>query len=215
MFEFFNKLFFKEVDQEESGLENTEVRKSDVVEATDAVEATNVSKYILKEDAKIMSIPCNYQNNLPQALLKIDKTLISDPDNVAVYVNLGHLDSVDTIEEGVIEYPEVQNPCGEGTIVGQAYLEKVMLVGGINYSVVLYDSVNMTDIYAGQEQYKTAYSLLTVLPLGVEPVIDTTLVKPVFDVTLTKLPDVEGVDYYLYTVDGTVELDYTGVITTQ
>lgn len=208
MFEFFKRLFFKEMGQEESRLENTEVKGANVAKAA------NVSKYILKEDTKIMSIPCNYQNILPQALLKIDKTLITDPDAVAVYVNLGHLDSIDTIEEGVIEYPEVQNPCGEGTIVGQAYLEKVILVGGVNYSVVLYDAVTKKNIYAGQEQYKTAYSLLTVLPLGVEPVIDTTLVKPVFDTTLTRLPDIEGVDYYLYTVDGTVELDYEGVITT-
>ncbi|MEW9080212.1 hypothetical protein [Terrisporobacter glycolicus] len=207
MFELFKNLFSNKMGQEDSSLETKEVNELEVDEGT------KVPKYILKEDAKIMSIPCDYQNVLPQSLLKIDKTLITNPDNVAVYINLGHLDSVDTIEEGVIDYPEVQNPCGEGTITGQAYLEKVILVGGVNYSVLLFDTVTKTKIYAGDIQYKTAYSLLTVLPLGVEPKIDTSLVKPVFFTKLTRLQDLEGVDYYLYTVDGTVELDYEGVIT--
>lgn len=207
MFELFKNLFSNKMGQEDSSLETKEVNELEVDEGN------KVPKYILKEDAKIMSIPCDYQNVLPQSLLKIDKALITNPDNVAVYINLGHLDSIDTIEEGVIDYPEVQNPCGEGTITGQAYLEKVILVGGVNYSVLLFDTVTKTKIYAGDIQYKTAYSLLTVLPLGVEPKIDTSLVKPVFFTKLTRLQDLEGVDYYLYTVDGTVELDYEGVIT--
>lgn len=159
-----------------------------------------------------MSFFCDYDNNIPQMLLKIDKNLITDPDNVAIYINLPHIDSIEALTQSVVTYPEIENPCGEGTITGQAYLQQIVLVAGVRYSILLYDSITMNKVYDGEADSVTAYSVLGVQPLGTEVDIDPRLVTPEFDTVLTRVPDVEGVDYYLYTVEGTVNLLYSGVI---
>lgn len=204
MFNFLKKLRRVKINQEEQQIQAKELKSFELNRGLDD------EKYIIKEDAKIMSIPCDYKNVLPQALLKIDKSLIQDPDAVAAYINLSHFDSVDTIEEGVIEYPEIENPCGTGTIVGQAYLEKVIIVGGVSYSILLYDTTGLQNVYTGEVEYKTAYSLYKVLPLGQEVVIDPAQLRAVFTTELKRLDDIPGVNYYLYTVDGTVDLVYDG-----
>lgn len=164
-------------------------------------------KFIIKEDAKIMSIPCDHKNVLPQALLKIDKKLITNPDNVAIFVNLSHLDSVDTIEEGYKEVINIKDPCGgDGYIQGEVYLEKVILIGGVHYSILIFDSVTMNKVYDGEVEFLTAYTNIGVYPFGEEVEVDPAKVTAEFTTVLTKLDDIPGVDYHLYTVDGEVEL---------
>ncbi|WP_343337967.1 hypothetical protein TPELB_33710 [Terrisporobacter petrolearius] len=212
MLKFFKNLRTKKMSQDEPSIKSEEVKEPiseiEEVKVLETEEGSIEPKFILKEDVKVMSIPCDHKNYLPQALLRIDKKLITDPTKVAVYVNLSHFDNVDSLEEGVIEYPEIENPCGTGTIQGQVYLEKVIIVAGVHYSLLLFDTVTQEKIYDGEIQFLTAYSLYKVLPLYTEVEIDPTKLEAVFTTTLSDPIDVPGVDYYLYTVEGNVELVY-------
>lgn len=218
MFNFFKKLRLKKVSLDESNIKQNELnikqdepKEKEEVQEVKFLETGGGSpepKFILKEDVKAMSIPCDHENHLTQALLKIDKRLITDPTKVAAFVDLSHFDNVESFEEGVIVYPEVQNPCGTGTIQGQAYLEKVIIAAGVHYALLLFDTVTMRKVYDAEVEFLTAYSLYKVLPLGEEVVIDPAKLEVKFNTILSAPMEVEGVDYYMYTVDGTVDLVY-------
>lgn len=153
-----------------------------------------------------MSIACDRKNILTQAILKVDKKLITNPQMINIYINAVHFDSVDTIEEGYKDYPSIKNPCGGPDIQGEVLLEKVILVAGVHYSILIYDINSSIIVYDGAEEYVTAYTNLAVLPFGVEAEIDKDSVTAKFEVKWEQLPDIQGVDFYLYKVEGYVEL---------
>lgn len=155
-----------------------------------------------------MSISCDYENVIPQSILKINKKLISDPTSVDIYINAVSFDGVQALGEGVIETPEIPNPCGTGTITGEVYLKKVFIVAGVHYSVLIFDKVTRQNIYDGDLEFMTAYSLYKVVPLEEEVVIDPSRIQADIKPVLTKLEDLDNVDYYLYAVDGTIDLVY-------
>ena len=88
MFNFFKNLRAKKMSQDEPTIKSEEVKepKAEIeeVKVLETEEGFIEPKFILKEDVKAMSIPCDHKNYLPQALLKIDKKLLSDTTKVAI-----------------------------------------------------------------------------------------------------------------------------------
>lgn len=194
--------------------ENLEAKYVESFELDDNVSVLNKPKYILKEDFNIMAqalpFPCNNVNVLDQTILKIRKSLITDPDEVDRYINLAYIEDFRVMEEAFVQQVQVNNPCGgDEPIVGEALLKEVILVGGVNYSVLLYDSVTKQKVYDGEVQASTAYSLYKIVPFNEEVTVDENNVTPIFSTTLTRLPELEDVIYYMYKVDGTVTLEVT------
>lgn len=155
-----------------------------------------------------MAIECKQNNKLPQSILKINKSLVPADNPVEVYARVINFEGIEAIGEGFIDNPEIPNPCGEGTITGEAYLKKVIIVAGVHYSIILFDAVTKREIYDGDVEFKTSYLLYKVVPLEAEVVIDPKKIDAQIETTLVKLDDLEGVDYYLYRVDGDIILSY-------
>lgn len=194
--------------------ENLEEKYVESFESKDSISVLSKPKYVLKEDFNIMAqalpFPCNNANVLDQSLLKIRKGLITDPDQVAEYINLIYIEDFRVMEEAFVQPVEINNPCGgEGTIVGEALLKEVVLVGGVHYSILLYDNVTNRTVYDGVIESNTAYSLYKIVPFNQDVTVDINNVQPVFNTILTRLPELEDLSYYIYKVDGTVTLQVT------
>lgn len=155
-----------------------------------------------------MSISCDYKNVIPQAILKISKDLIGPDEKVGVYINVINLDGVQALEESFIQETEVPNPCGTGTITGELYLKKVFIVAGVHFSVLIFNENTKQNIYDGDLEFMTAYSLYKVVPLEEKVEIDPARLTASIDTVYSKLEDLNDVKYYLYKVDGTVNLIY-------
>lgn len=222
MFEFLKKYFRKnksleevncESKQEENNLENKEVISpgENSFEQDFEIKDLKKSKYILKEDAGIMAqslpFPCEHENVLPQTILKIRKDLVTDPNQVAEFINLAHHDLFKVMEEAFNYQVEVNDPCGgPGTITGKTLLKEIVLVLDVHYSVLLFDTITSMKIYDGEVESLTAFSLYKIVPFDEEVIVNEDDFELVFDTTLTRLPDIAGVDYYLYKVEGTVDV---------
>jgi len=220
MFEFFKKHFrenksLEEVNfenkQEENNLENKEVvsQGEDSFEQDFEIKDLKKSKYILKEDAGIMAqslpFPCEYENVLPQTILQIRKDLVTDPNQVSEYINLARYDQFKVMEEAFNYQVAVNDPCGgSGTITGETLLKQIVLVLDVHYSVLLFDTVTSMKIYDGQAESLTAFSLYKIVPFDEEVIVNEGDFELVFDTTLTRLPELDGVDFYMYKIEGTV-----------
>lgn len=222
MFEFLKKYFRKnksleevncENKQEENNLENKEVisQGENSFEQDFEIKDLKKSKYILKEDAGIMAqslpFPCEYENVIPQTILQIRKDLVTDPDQVGEFINLAHCDLFKVMEEAFNYQVEVNDPCGgPGTITGETLLKEIVLVLDVHYSVLLYDTITSQKVYDGQVESLTAFSLYKIVPFDEEVIVHKDDFELVFDTTLTRLPELDGVDFYMYKVEGKVDV---------
>ena len=231
MFEFFKKYFRKnksleevnceseqeennlENKQEENNLENKEVISpaGDSFEQDFEIKDLKKSKYILKEDAGIMAqslpFPCEHENVIPQTILQIRKDLVTDPDQVAEFINLAHCDQFKVMEEAFNYQVEVNDPCGgTGTIIGETLLKEIVLVLEIHYSVLLFDAITSKKVYDGQVESRTGFCLYKIVPFDEEVIVHEDDFELVFDTTLTSLPELDGVDFYMYKVEGKVDV---------
>lgn len=199
--------------QEENNLENKEVISpgEDSFEQDFEIKDLKKSKYILKEDAGIMAqslpFPCEHENVIPQTILQIRKDLVTDPDQVAEFINLAHCDLFKVMEEAFNYQVEVNDPCGgPGTITGETLLKEIVLVLDVHYSVLLFDTITSQKVYDGQVESLTAFCLYKIVPFDEEVIVNEDDFELVFDTTLTRLPDIPGVNFYMYKVEGTVDL---------
>lgn len=222
MFEFFKKYFRKnksleevncESEQEENNLENKEVISpgGDSFEQDFEIKDLKKSKYILKEDAGIMAqslpFPCEHENVIPQTILQIRKDLVTDPDQVAEFINLAHCDQFKVMEEAFNYQVEVNDPCGgPGTITGETLLKEIILVLDVHYSVLLFDTITSKKVYDGQVESLTAFCLYKIVPFDEEVIVNEDDFELVFDTTITRLPELDGVDFYMYKVEGKVNV---------
>ncbi|SFI92455.1 hypothetical protein SAMN02910355_0139 [Terrisporobacter glycolicus] len=222
MFEFFKKYFRKnksleevncESEQEENNLENKEVISpgGDSFEQDFEIKDLKKSKYILKEDAGIMAqslpFPCEHENVIPQTILQIRKDLVTDPDKVAEFINLAHCDQFKVMEEAFNYQVEVNDPCGgPGTITGETLLKEIILVLDVHYSVLLFDTITSKKVYDGQVESLTAFCLYKIVPFDKEVIVNEDDFELVFDTTITRLPELDGVDFYMYKVEGKVNV---------
>lgn len=222
MFEFFKKYFRKnksleemnfENKQEENNLENKEVISpgGDSFEQDFEIKDLKKSKYILKEDAGIMAqslpFPCEHENVIPQTILQIRKDLVTDPDQVAEFINLAHCDQFKVMEEAFNYQVEVNDPCGgPGTITGETLLKEIILVLDVHYSVLLFDTITSKKVYDGQVESLTAFCLYKIVPFDEEVIVNEDDFELVFDTTITRLPELDGVDFYMYKVEGKVNV---------
>lgn len=222
MFEFLKKYFRKnksleevncENKQEENNLENKEVisQGENSFEQDFEIKDLKKSKYILKEDAGIMAqslpFPCEHENVIPQTILQIRKDLVTDPDQVGEFINLAHCDLFKVMEEAFNYQVEVNDPCGgPGTITGETLLKEIVLVLDVHYSVLLYDTITSQKVYDGQVESLTAFSLYKIVPFDEEVIVHKDDFELVFDTTLTRLPELDGVDFYMYKVEGKVDV---------
>lgn len=222
MFDFLKKYFGKiesrdeinyETKEDENNLEDKEISSKEVnsLELDFEIKDFEEPKYVLKEDVEIMAqtlpFPCDYVNNIPQSILQVRKDLVTDPDAVSVYINLPHLEQFKVMEEAFNYQVEVNNPCGgTGTITGEALLKEIILISELNYSVLIYDTVTSGRVYAGEVDSKTGFFLYKIVPFEEEVIINKDNFEPQFDANITRLPDVDGLDYYMYKIDGTFKL---------
>ncbi|WP_434797418.1 hypothetical protein [Terrisporobacter vanillatitrophus] len=222
MFDFLKKYFGKnksrdeinyENKQEENNLENKEVisQGENSFEQDFEIKDFKGPKYILKEDAEIMAqslpFPCDHVNYLPQTILKVRKDLVTDPDGLSIYINLAHWDQFKVMEETFTYQVEVNDPCGgPGTITGETLLKEIVLVAELHYSVLIYDNITKIKVYDGEVEARTGFCLYKIVPFDEEVIVNEDDFEAEFDTTLTRLPDLDGVDYYLYKVEGTVKI---------
>lgn len=153
------------------------------------------------------SNPCEITNKLNQALLKIPKHLVTTEqlDAVKATVNLGHVDNQEFLDVAFKYSKEIDNPCGEGTIQGEALLKAVVIVSTIGYSFILYDSITKEILYDMVQDAITAYTVYDIIPFEEDKRPNT--VTPQFTVTRFELlPDDPVLDYYVFLVEGTVDL---------
>lgn len=156
--------------------------------------------------AQILPFPCDYVNYLPQSILKVRRDLVVDPDAVGSYINLARCDQFKVMEEAFTYQVEVNDPCGgPGTITGETLLKEVILVSELHYSVLLFDSITRNKVYDGDIEAITGFCLYKIVPFDEEIIVSKDDFEPVFETTLTRLPELDGVDYYMYKVDGTVK----------
>ena len=223
MFDFFKKYFGKiesqdeinyETKVKEKNLENQEISSKEVnsFESADfEIKDFEESKYVLKEDVEIMAqtlpFPCDYVNHLPQTILQVKKDLVTNPDAVSSYINLPHIEQFKVMEEAFTYQVEVNNPCGgTGTITGEALLKEIILVSELNYSVLIYDNITRGRVYAGEVESRTGFFLYKIVPFEEEVIINQDNFEAQFETTITRLPDIDGLDYYIYKIDGIFKL---------
>lgn len=222
MFDFFKKYFGKiesrdeinnETKENENNLEDKEISSKEVnsLGLNFEIKDFEEPKYVLKEDVEIMAqtlpFPCDYVNNLPQSILQVRKDLVTDPDAVSSYINLPHFEQFKVMEEAFNYQVEVNNPCGgTGTITGEALLKQIILVSELNYSILIYDTITSGRVYSGAIESRTGFFLYKIVPFEEEVIVNQDNFEPQFETTITRLPDVAGLDYYIYQIDGTVKL---------
>lgn len=152
--------------------------------------------------------PCDITNNLNQAILKVSKHLITQPDMLAQiqpYINLGHLDNTEVIDVTFNYNTTIPNPCGGDDLVGEALLKAVVIVSTVNYSILLANNTSIPSIYDGVEGAITAYSVYNIIPF--EQSDRPTNVNSVFEITnFEQLPDNPALDYYMFAIDAKVDL---------
>lgn len=151
--------------------------------------------------------PCDITNNLTQAILKVPKHVITQEqlNNIAVTINLGHINNYQVLDVAFKYIQEIENPCGSGTISGEALLKAVVLVGNVGYSWILYDGLTKSIVYDGVQDAVTAYSVYDIIKFDQED--RPTNVTASFKTTVfEQLPEDPTVEYYLFKVEGTVDI---------
>ncbi len=153
--------------------------------------------------------PCDITNNLKQAILKVDKSLITQEqlERIGIIVNLGHIDNYEVVDVAFKYNHEIQNPCGEGTVLGEALLKAVVLVGAVSYSWILYDTITNEIVYDGMQDSVTAYSVYDIVKFE-EDVRPKNVTAKFTPAKLTKVDviDDENLDFYIFKVSGTVDI---------
>lgn len=153
--------------------------------------------------------PCEITNNLKQAVLKIQKNLITEEQlaNLGVSINLGHIDEYQVLDVAFKYTYEIDNPCG-GKIPAEALLKAVVLVGSVHYSWLLYDKTTEKVVYDGAADSVTAYSIYDIVQFDDQDVRPTNVTAKFTPGPLTKLDVVNDpdLDFHLFTVNGTVDI---------
>lgn len=153
--------------------------------------------------------PCDITNNLKQAILKVDKSLITQEqlERIGVIVNLGHIDNYEVVDVAFKYNHEIQNPCGEGTVLGEALLKAVVLIGSVHYSWILYDTITNATVYDGTHDAITAYSVYDIVKFE-ENIRPTDVTAQFTPAQLSKVDviDDENLDFYIFKVSGTVDI---------
>lgn len=157
---------------------------------------------------KFRQSPCDITNNLSQGLLYVEKHAITPEqlDNIGVTVNLAHIENYEVLDVAFKYNYDVPNPCG-GTVPGEALLKAVVLVATVHYSWLLYDKVTKEIVYDGIPAWTTAYSVYDIVKFD-EDVRPTNVTAEFTPGELTRLDVVDdpNLDYYIFTVNGTVDL---------
>lgn len=152
------------------------------------------------------SNPCDITNELNQAILKVPKHLApADLSEIKSVVNLGHIDNHENLDVAFKYTQNIPNPCGAGTIEGEALLKAVVIVATVGYSILLYNDVTKEQVYDGVQDAITAYSVYDIIPFDENK--SPTDVGAEFTITkFEQLPDNPELDYYMFVIEGTVDL---------
>lgn len=158
-----------------------------------------------------MSIGCNYQNLLYQELLKIYKDDAPNLSLVKATENRVKVVDYKIFVEPYTTEVQIPSPCGQGqTISAQAELKKVIVVATIRYNTLLVvDDCIKEGLYDFEPSFITAYDLYAILPLDA-PVPEELTIVPQFNFVTNRVEaaNESEVDYYMFAVDGSVELNY-------
>ena len=159
-----------------------------------------------------MSIVCNYENTLDQDLLKIYKDDAPNLDLVKAIENRVKVLDYKILVEPYTDYNvPVSDPCNpDEVIMVKAELKKIIVVATIRYNALLVvDDCIKEALYDGGESYITAYDIYATLPIDA-PVPDVLEIIPEFHLETKRIVPIneEDVDYYMFAVDGYVELKY-------
>lgn len=201
-------------------LEINEIHRTDEIEDANDEDIKDIENNLIKnikiermvssmgDTIKIKnSNPCEITNNLNQALLKIPKHIITPEqlNTVKANINLGRVDNQEFLDVAFKYSKEIDNPCGEGTIQGEALLKAVVIVSTVGYSFILYDSITKKVLYDMVQDTITAYTVYDIIPF--EENKRPTTVTPEFTITKFELlPDDPSLDYYVFLVEGIVDL---------
>jgi hypothetical protein len=153
--------------------------------------------------------PCEITNNLKQTILKVNKNLINidQLDNLGVAINLGRIENYEVLDVTFKYNHEISNPCGTGTVTGEALLKAVVLVGTVQYSWILYDKLTNKHVYDGESDAITAYSVYDIVKFeeNVRPT-EVTAKFTIDPLRRVEVIDDENLDFYLFKVGGIVDI---------
>lgn len=195
-----------EIIQNEHIENNNEFYRLDSYNNNSNIERVTSNMVDIKNRAKT---PCDITNNLKQVILKVDKKLVAKENlgNIGVSLNSGSIDNYEVLDVAFKYNHEIPNPCGDGTITGEALLKAVVLVGLVNYSWILYDTITNKVIYDGTKDAITAYSVYDIVKF--EDNVEPTTVEAKFtpnELSKIDVIDDENLDFYIFKVSGTVDI---------
>ncbi len=154
--------------------------------------------------------PCDITNKLNQVVLKVSKKLVSKDNlsNIAVSLNSGRVDDFEVLDVAFKYNHEIPNPCGDGIITGEALLKAVVIVGLVNYSWILYDTITNEIIYDGTKDTIMAYSVYDIVKFEDNSIKPASVEAQFTPNELSKVDviDDENLDFYIFKVSGTVDL---------
>lgn len=157
-----------------------------------------------------MSIGCSYENVLQQDVFKILKEDTPDINLISTMVYRPKILDYKILSEPYTEEIEIDDPCGTGQkIKVQAELKKIIVVASVSYDILLLSNDDQPDLYDGGINFITAYDIYKTVPLE-EDVPEDLNIVPEFTLEVTRIipENDDDVDYYLFAVDGKVDLTY-------